>query len=293
MIRLVTDTGASLPPDIARKFGIDMAAIHIIFGDEVLLEGFELAGAEGYRRMAAAKELPKTNPPSPGEFVDIYNKILAIDPNTTILSIHLSGGLSETVSSARLAAQTLPDADIHIFDTRSVAMGEGLMVMEVARMIRDGKGITEIMSTLEMLRDRMQVVFAVKTLENLAKGGRIGRASYLMASMFEIKPLLKLTEGVIDAHSRHRTWQRALSELRTLVVDDVVAAFSRGGAQRLLVAVVHAHNEAEGREIADDLNEALKPDLHLFGEVGLGLGVHAGPDSLGVCWAVMPGNGAR
>jgi DegV family protein with EDD domain len=293
MIKIVTDTGASLPPDLARRFGIEMAPIHIIFGDEVLLEGFELSGNEGYQRMATARELPRTTPPSPEEFAEIYNRIRTSNPDATILSIHLSRGLSEATLSARLAAEGLSDANIHIFDSQSVTMGEGLMVMEAARMVRNGASLEEIIATLEMMRDRMQVVFAVKTLENLAKGGRIGRASYLVASMFEIKPLLKLTEGVIDAHSRHRTWERALSELRKLVVEDVAAAFRRDRKQRLLVAVVHAHNEEEGREIADVLNEALQPDLHLFGEVGLGLGVHAGPDALGVCWAVMPGNGAR
>lgn len=86
MIRIVTDTGASLPPDIARKFGIDMAAIHILFVDEVLREGFDLSADEGYQRMASVKELPSTNPPSPDEFAEIYKRILAGNPDTTILS---------------------------------------------------------------------------------------------------------------------------------------------------------------------------------------------------------------
>jgi DegV family protein with EDD domain len=288
MIRIVTDTDANLPLDIARKFGIEIAPIHIIFGDEVLLEEFEIGAADGYRRMAAAKELPKTSQPSPGEFFEIYKSILATDPGATILSIHVSGGVSGTVSSARQAAQLLPDADIHIFDTQSASLGQGLMALEAARMARDGISIGEIAQMLELMRTRMQVVFAVKTLENLAKGGRIGRASYLMASMLEIKPLLKITDGVIDAHSRHRTWQRSLSALRSLVIEDVAASFAGDAAQQLHLAVVHAHNEGEGRQLADELNEALKPHTCLFGEVGLGLGIHCGPDALAVGWAVMP-----
>jgi DegV family protein with EDD domain len=289
MIRIVTDTDANLPADIAQKFGIELAPIHIIFGDEVLLEEFEIGAAEGYQRMAAAKELPKTSQPSPGEFIDIYQKILASDPGATILSIHVSGGVSGTVSSARQAAELLPDADIHVFDTQSASLGQGLMALEAARMARDGISIGEITKTLELMRDRMQVVFAVKTLDNLAKGGRIGRASYLLASMLEIKPLLKITDGVIDAHSRHRTWSRTLSALRNLVVEDVAASLASDRTQQLHLAVVHAHNEVEGRQLADELSEALRPHRCLFGEVGLGLGIHSGPDALAVGWVVMPG----
>jgi DegV family protein with EDD domain len=288
MIRIVTDTDANLPSDIARKFGIELAAIHIIFGDEVLLEEFDIGAADGYRRMATARQLPKTSQPSPGEFVEIYERILASDPGAVILSIHVSGGVSGTISSARQASQLLPDADIHIFDSKSASLGQGLMALEAARMARDGISIGEISKTLELMRDRMQVVFAVKTLENLAKGGRIGRASYLMASMLEIKPLLKITDGVIDAHSRHRTWQRALSALRSLVVEDVIASLTIDRTQRLHLAIAHARNEVEGRQLADDLSEALMPQTCLFGEVGLGLGIHCGPDALAVCWAVMP-----
>src|SRR5690606_26970318 len=137
-----------------------------------------------------------------------------------------------TITSARQAADMLPDADIRIFDTRSASLGQGLMVMESARMARCGASIEEILKTLQLMRDRMQVVFVVKTLENLAKGGRIGRASYLLGSVLEIKPILKITEGVIDAHSRHRTWQRALSEMRTMVVNDVAATLAQDGNQR-------------------------------------------------------------
>lgn len=162
------------------------------------------------------------------------------------------------------------------------------MVMEAARMTRQGASIEQVLSIPEMMRNRMQVVFAVKTLENLAKGGRIGRASYLMSSMFEIKPLLKITDGVINAHSRHRTWQRALSELCSLVIEDVVASLTPDRTQSLYVGIAHTHNEVEGRQLADALNESLQSHTSLFGEVRLGLGIHSGPDALAVAWALMP-----
>jgi len=290
-IQIVTDTDANLPQDIAREYGIEMAAIHIIFGNEDLLEECEIGAAEGYQRMAAAKELPKTSQPSSGEFVEIYKKILDKDPDTTILSVHVSGGVSGTVASAQHAIKMLPDANIHVFDTRSVSLGEGLMALEAARMARDGANIEAILETLRVMRDRAQVMFAVKSLKNLVKGGRISHISYLMANTLDIKPLLRMSDGMLSAHSRHRTWKRALSALSTLAHEEIKAALGSNKEQRLYLAVVHAHNEAEGRQLADDLNEALKPSLLLIGEVGLGLGVHSGPDALGISWVLLPKKG--
>ncbi len=287
MIHIVTDTDANLSRETVRELGISEVAIHIIFGDEVLLEEFELGAVEGYRRLKSTKVYPTTSQPSPGDFKTVYDRLLADDPAATILSIHISGALSGTVSSAQQAAQMLPGADIHVFDTRSASLGQGLMAVEAARLARAGAAAPVILDHLAALRDRMQVMFALKTLENLARGGRIGRASYLMGSVLDIKPLLRITDGVLDGHSRHRTFKRAVEALSAIARDEIAAA--RGsGSSRLLLGVCHADSPVEGRTVGEALTEALKPDLLLTGEVGLGLGVHTGPGAVGVCWAVLP-----
>jgi DegV family protein with EDD domain len=142
---------------------------------------------------------------------------------------------------------------------------------------------------MAVMRDNMQVYFAVKTLEYLAKGGRIGRASHLMGTMLDIKPLLTVTDGAIDAHSRFRTWKRAVEGLRELVLSEVPPPAGRDAGERLHMGVVHAVSEEEAQQLYDELSQALQPDVMLFAEIGPGLGVHVGPGALSVQWARVPG----
>ncbi len=278
MIRIVTDTDSNLPQDIVDEYGITLVPIQIIFGDKVLRERIDLTDAESYRMMSAAKELPKTSQPPVGAFKMAYEDILAGEPDAQILSIHISNKLSGTIASARQAADLLPDADITPFDTLSASLGQGLMVVRAAEMARQGADVAAILKTLEAMRERMEVFFVLNTLEYLAKGGRIGKASHLMGQLLDIKPILVLADGEIDAHSRHRTWRRAVDALCDLVME------AAGGAESIHIGVLHAVSEEAARGLADDLREALKPDTLILGEVGPGLGVHTGPGALGLCW---------
>lgn len=282
MIRIVTDTDANLPQEVIEEFRIGVAPIHLIFGDEVLRERVDISDAESYARMAAAPELPKTSQPPASEFLSIYERMLAEDPRATILSIHISSLLSGTVNSARQAAAMYPDADIRIFDTRSASFGQSLMVRHAADMARRGASVDAILERLSQMRDDMRVFFVLETLEYLARGGRIGRAAHLLGTLLDLKPILTVTEGIIDAHSRHRTRRRALAALRALVMED-----ARPGPN-LHMGVIHAVSEEPARQLHDELVASLSPGVMLFGELGPGLGVHTGPGALGVCWVHVP-----
>ncbi len=286
MIRIVTDTDSNLTLEQAAQWGIEMAPIHVIFGEEVLRETYEIGAAESYARIAGAKELPKTSQPPVGEFSTIYQRILDEDPSATILTIVVSGGVSGTVESARQAAALLPGADIRVFDTRSVSAGQALMAVHAARLARTGLDADTILAHLGTMRDHAQVYFAVNTLEYLVKGGRIGRASYLMAGLLDIKPILFLEDGVINAHSRHRTWKRAVAALREFILQ--AGQGERPEDMALHLGVAHADSEAEARGLYDALVEALQPDETLFCDVGPGLGIHTGPGALGACWTLAP-----
>jgi DegV family protein with EDD domain len=280
MIHIVSDTDSNLPQPIADELGIPLVPMQIIFGDEVLRERYDLPDAECYARMAAAPKLPTTSQPPVGEFKVLYERMLADDPAGTIISVHLSSAMSGTVVSAQQAAALLPGADIRVFDTRSVSLGQGLMAREAALMARTGASADEIMARLETMRDNMRVYFVLETLDYLARGGRIGRASHLMGTLLDVKPILRVEDGVIGAHSRQRTWGRAVAAIRDMVIADV------GGRPGAQIGVVHAASAHDAQHLADDLSEAIHPDVLVLGEVGAGLGVHTGPGALGVCWWV-------
>ncbi len=288
MIKIVTDTDSNMPQDVIDEYGIELAPIHIIFGDEIVREHFEITPAEAYQRILAAPEFPTTSQPPVGEFKVIYEKLLAEDPQATILSLHISNKMSGTIDSARQAAAMLPEADIRIFDTLSASLGQAFMVRQAAEMARQGADIDAIMAYMAVMRDKTQAYFAVKSLECLARGGRIGKASHLMANMLDIKPILKVDDGVIDSHSKFRTWKRATAGLREYVSSQVPKRADRSPDEVLHMGIAHAVSEAEALEAMTEFKEALEPDVMLMSEVGPGLGVHVGPGALAVLWALVP-----
>ncbi len=278
MIRIVSDTLANLPPEIVDRYQIPLAPQYVVFGEESYRELFDMSASEFYSRQAVAAKLPYTSAPSPGDFEVIYGAILREDPRATILSIHPSAEVSGTVRSALPAAAMFPDADIHVFDTRSASLGQGLMVLEAARMAEEGADLPAILARLEAMRDAMRVRFVVATLEYLAKGGRIGRAAHLIGAMLDIKPVLALNDGVVEPHARFRTHRRALAALQEEVISDAK------GKPGLHLAVMHAACEDECRAFTEAVCAELSPAVFLTGELSPAVGAHVGPGTLGVCW---------
>ncbi len=278
MIKIVTDTDSNLPQDIVDKYNIPMAPIAVTIGDQTWIERFEISDSEFYQRMIASPILPRTSQPSVGDFEKVYRQVAAENPGAAILSIHISSTLSGTLESARQAAGLLPELDIRLFDTRSCSIGQALQVAEAARMAHAGASYEEIAARLEDMRDKMQAYFMVDTLEYLAKGGRIGKAAHLVGTLLDMKPILTLRNGVVEAYARHRTRKRALAALDELVTKGAQ------GKKGLHLGIVHAVCEADARRLADSWREKLQPEVLLFAELGPGIGVHTGPGTIGVCW---------
>lgn len=287
MIKIVTDTDASLGRDSAGKLEIELVPIHIIAGDTVLREYFDISPAEGYELLSKSEEFPTTSQPPVGEFKTVYEEILTDDPDAIIISIHVSGGVSGTIESARQAAALFPDADIRLFDSRTFSVAQGLMAQHAASLAERGAELDEILEHLTIMRDTNQIYFAVNTLEYLAKGGRIGRAAHLMGNMLELKPILTLKDGTIDAHSRPRTWKKATGLLEKMLFDDL-AGPAQSDNGRLLIGIAHAVAEGEANQLASRVRERIKPEMLLISEIGPGLGIHVGPGALGITWVRVP-----
>jgi DegV family protein with EDD domain len=279
-IKIVTDTTVWLPKEFFEEHSIVNVPQYVVFGEESLRDYIDISPTEFYRRQAASIELPKTSAPTVGDFQSVYRHLLAQYPGVTILSIHPTSAMSGTVRSALPAAAEFKDADIRIFDTRSISVGLGMMVHEAARMAENGATADAIMKRLEVMRDKTQLFFLVDTLDYLAKGGRIGRAAHLIGTLLDIKPLLALQDGVVGDYAKYRTHKRALAALIEMVIQECQ------GKKGLQLGIVHGVREDEAQEMADQLLAVLKPEVYLFGEAGPAIGVHAGPGVLGISWFV-------
>jgi DegV family protein with EDD domain len=274
MIRIVTDSTAGLPAELAAQHGIAVVPQVIIFGEEQFLEMEELSGDAFMTRLQTTRILPKTAAPSPGAFETVYRPWA--EAGDTILSLHPSADISGTVRGATAAAAAFPGTDIRILDTRTIAGPLGRLTLLAAEMAAEGRAADEIWGRLNALAPRARIYFLVDTLEYLQRGGRIGGAAALVGSVLQIKPILGLHEGKVVVIERQRTHSRALSRLKELVI----AAAARGEAAYL--AVMDAGRPLLAQTLADELQTALDAPDVFSADLVPAIVTHTGPGALGV-----------
>lgn len=270
-IALVTDSTSDLPADLARSFDITVVPETVSLGGRSYLDGVDITADEFYRKLSATDEMPITSTPSPGRFAEIYGSLL--ESHDEVLSLHLPVSMSGTIGAATQGANLVQPERIHIIDTKVVSMALGLLVLAAARAAGENEedGAEAIWHRVEPVRDGMRVHFMVGTLEYLRRGGRIGRASALVGSVLQVKPVLTLTDGVITPLERVRTQEKALNR---------VIELARDRGERLCACVGHS----AAPELCDRLSAAIEDQCETLLAFPLGpvVGAHAGPGTVGV-----------
>jgi DegV family protein with EDD domain len=276
MVKIITDTTACLPDEVARRYQIPIIPQIINFENESYYEGVQMDNAAFMQRLRSSSHLPKTAAPPPELFVEVFQRL--VPDGETILCIHPSAEISGTVRSASVARMDFPDADIRIIDTRIVASPLGTLVALAAQWAHEGLEADTITAQVENMAKRCRIYFVVATLEYLARGGRIGGASALLGSVLQIKPILTLREGRVEQFERERTQRRAVIRLKEIVCEQ----YPRNSQGYL--SVLHAGVPDEGLALALDLKQLLNlEDAPLF-DMPPAIVTHAGPGILGVAF---------
>ena len=274
VVRIVTDTTACLPSEIAGKYQIPIIPQIINFGDKSYLEGIEIDQETFLKRLKTEAELPKTAAPPPELFAQEFRRLVPL--GETILCIHPSAEVSGTVRSATVAAREFPQADIRVIDTRLIAGPLAKMVELAAVWAASGEDADTIEARLKELTPRCQIYFLVATLEYLIKGGRIGGASALLGSVLQIKPILCLKDGRVETFEKARTHKRALARLMEIVVGNLPQ-----GEQSHLI-VMHADVPDQAHQFAAELKALLNLSDIPVSVLPPAIVVHAGPGVLAV-----------
>jgi DegV family protein with EDD domain len=278
MVKIITDTTAGLPDEVAQRYEIPVIPQVIIFGSETYLEGQEIDHATFMDRLQAAKELPKTSAPPPELFSREFERL--VPEGEPILCIHPSTELSGTVRSATVAAADFPNADIRVIDTRVVGSPLATLVTLAAEKAEAGLDADAIQDHIRDLIPRCRLYFLVDTLEYLAKNGRIGGAAALLGGVLRVKPILTLRDGHIDQFERTRTRRRATARLKELVLEKMAG----GGGDHL--SIMHASAADQAQALADDLCAALGLRSVPILDVPPAIVTHAGPGVLAVAFFV-------
>jgi DegV family protein with EDD domain len=270
-VAIVTDSTADLPSELARTRSITIVPLTLNFEGESLLDGIDITPADFYRRLPSATTHPTTSQPSAGRFAETYAALLK--DHDAIVSVHISEKLSGTYASARQGADLTDPSRVHVIDSELASMSLGLLTLAASQLAAQGADAKSIETKVLAMRDQVQTYFSVATLEFLRRGGRIGRASALLGSVLQVKPVLCIRDGLVTPLERVRTFDRALTR-----VIELVRAVDRG--QGVCAIVGHADAEDAAERVAREL-EPIAETL-MIQPLGPVVGAHAGPGVVGV-----------
>jgi DegV family protein with EDD domain len=273
-IRVVTDSACDLPDELLAELGIGLVSLRIRFGAEELVDRTELTTKEFWSRCASFDGLPETSAPSPGQFQAAF-EAMAEEGATGVVCVNLSSQMSATIEAARQAARAVEGSiPVRVVDSLSVTLGEGLVAIQAAQRAGRGGDLDSVAASAEQVVDQLKVFAAIDTLENLKKGGRIGGAQALLGSVLSIKPVIQVTNGVVEQESKQRTRGRSLRYLAEKV---------RGAGPIARLAAFSA-DAPDMDEFLDMLQGVHPTEKALLGDVGPVIGSHAGPGAIGVAW---------
>jgi DegV family protein with EDD domain len=276
MIKVVMDSGGDLPAKLLKVLDISVVPINIHFRDGVYKDRIDIDSKGFYQRVEAEKAIPKTAQPSPYQFAEAYREVARKSGATDIISVNITSQLSGTHASSMLAAQEVADeVRVHPFDSRSGSGGQGLMVLEAARMAADKIDVEKILERLVYMRENMSVFFVLDNLKFAQMSGRVGAVAATLGSLLRIKPVLYVQDGMVEMAERVRTSKRALDSMVAMVKERI-------GDELANVVVIHA----EAPEVAQALVQRVQSEFRireLFVEkLSLALAVHLGPGTVGL-----------
>lgn len=276
-VKIVTDSTVDLPQQVIEEYGIVMVPLSITIDDETYLDRVELKPADFIKKMKGAKELPKSSQPAVGHFAETYEKLAA--DGSKVISIHMTGGMSGTVRSAESAAE-MAKADVTVIDSRFISSALGFQVVEAAKMAKAGKTVAEIVDRLTEIRENTFLFVTVDTLENLVKGGRIGRGKAMIGSLLNIKPIASLADGVYTPVAKVRSNAQIVKYLSKQFAEDTAGRLIKG------VSIVHA----DAMELALKLKESLikisgYENIHIDDTTPV-ISTHTGPGAIGFMYYV-------
>ena len=269
-VHVVTDSTASLPPDLAARWGIRTVALQVVIDGAAYQEGVDLS-TEDLTAALDRRAALTTSQPSAHAFAEAYRQAAAAGARH-IVSVHLSGELSGTVHAAALAARTSP-VPVEVVDSRTVAMGLGFAVLAAARVAAQGGSSAAVSRAAMTTATSSEAMFVVDSLDHLRRGGRLSAAAAAVGTALGLRPVLGVRGGRVEVVHKIRT-RAAMSER---LVEAAVAAAGRGDDVRF--AMHYLGDDTAVRGCAAQVSEATGREV-LLTPVSAVLGAHVGPGLL-------------
>lgn len=272
-IKIVTDSTAELTQEEIERYQITVIPMQYSIGGKLFTDQVDISPAEFLQKMENSKELPKTSQPSLGTFLDTFNMLTA--DGSEVLAILVAGTLSGTVQTAKMAAREC-QGKVTIVDSCFISRALGFQVLEAAKMAKAGKKVPEIVSRLETIRGNTKLYVILDTLENLVKGGRIGRGKGLVSSILNIKPIAAVENGVYTPISIARNYRQAIRQLVKTFKNDL------NGKLPGKIALVHAGGLEMAERLKKQLQESFRQLEVPISETTPAISIHTGAGAVGL-----------
>lgn len=243
-IKIVTDSTVDLSDEEIATYNLEVVPLSIQINNQTYIDRVDITPIEFIEKMKQSEELPKSSQPSVGSFLEVYDRLG--EEGYEVISIHMTGGMSGTIQSATSAAQ-MSKTKVTAIDSRFISKALAFQVIEAAKMAQQGKNSKEIIEQINKIREQSRLFVVVDTLENLVKGGRIGKGTAMIGSLLNIKPIASLDGGVYTPVAKVRSHSQVVKYLAKQFADDVQGKTIKG------VGLVHV----AGFELATKLKKAI------------------------------------
>ena len=270
-IKIVTDSSVTIEPEVVKELDITIVPLSVMV-DGVVYSDADLEEGEFLRLMQSSRNLPKTSQPPVGVFADVFEHLA--EDGAQIISIHMSHALSGTVEAARQGA-TLANADVTVVDSSFTDQAMKFQITEAAKMAKEGASLEEILAKIEEVKEKTELYIGLSTLENLVKGGRIGRVSGLISSLLNIRVIMQMKDHQLEPIVKGRgakTFKKWLDDLTASLQNKQVAE----------IGISYAGSPELALEMKESLQPYVKKPISVL-ETGSIIQTHTGENA----WAVL------
>jgi len=273
-VKIVTDSSADLPTDLAQELGITVVPLYVRFGEEVYRERVDISEDEFYQRLIQGPIHPVTIQPNPQDFINVYQKL---SPEADgIVSIHISSKLSGTCNSALQGKKMIEKGcPIEVVDSQIITVGLGLICMAAATVAKAGGGLPQVLEEVKQMIPNTHLLGLMDTLKYLLLGGRIGKAKALLGSVLKVKPMVTLKDGEVVPAGQARTRAKGIDRLFDFV---------KNATNIEDLAVAYSTTPDEAQALAERIGSIFPKEQIKLARLGTTLGVHGGPGFLAVAF---------
>ncbi len=277
-VAIVTDSTCTMPAEYVKKYNITVLPQVIIWDGTTYEDGIDIQPDEFYARLKTAKNMPTTSQVSIAKMQQTFSRLLS--EGYEVLGIFISEKLSGTIQSALQARDNLESGKdkVHILDSGTTIMSQGFQVIAAARALENGAGIEGAKTAAEAARAAAGVFFAVDTLEFLHRGGRIGGAQRFIGSALNLKPILTISNGRVEAVERIRTKAKSHERIIELVVEQCK------GKSPIRIAAQHAAAEEDAQDLLEKIKAQVEVTEAMIAPVSAVIGTHVGPGTVALAF---------